>query len=363
MHISIKLPNIFPSCNLGYIANTAVTLAVTVTATDLAIKTLKETFPSYFTASKPFLNWRERPLQLRQAISESFEKIVVQQSTYKGASLYFDSELADIDINEHELMKKIIQNAPANQKEFYVLDIGAGRFEWSHALANYLNEESDLPKDVLIHIIGIRGEPYKSSPFLEKGPCKLYRFGSFKIEEIESEFEKLNLDLTAKIDLAVSRFTFSYFFDPVGTFAQVYHLLRPSTGYLLMDGLTYATGDKNKETMDVLLDTKAPFLIITYPYLLPYDTLAYPFLLQRQNASLCQLPMRYTNTVGKMDEERGSIIGNVYEKTRPHRKLNNCSEEYLACGDRKLYEFINKTFWNERSVTWQPIQEGSFEKK
>ncbi len=169
-----------------------------------------------------YLLWKERTSEINHSISRAFQAIVGKTKSswgfYNGGNRY------DIGgIKEHKLMKKMIREAPPEIKDFYALDIGAGNYQWGRELAKYLNAKKDIPKDVTIHIIGIRGEANWNEAVTELGQCKLYEFGEFQIETLMDEFQARGLQLENKVDLIVSRWCFRHLVDPIGTFTQAYN--------------------------------------------------------------------------------------------------------------------------------------------
>lgn len=68
-----------------------------------------------------------------------------------------------------------------------MVDIGAGNFQWSHALAKFINEQPDFTNDFTLHIFGLRVESSSLPEFETDNKCKIYNFGCCKIEELEDE--------------------------------------------------------------------------------------------------------------------------------------------------------------------------------
>ena len=91
--------------------------------------------------------------------------------------------------NFHLLLKKVILGAPKEQKEFYVLDIGAANFQWGSQLADDLDEMTGLPDGIKIHIIGVRGEKNTKEEPIPSVRCEQHRLGAFKVEELMSQFK------------------------------------------------------------------------------------------------------------------------------------------------------------------------------
>jgi SAM-dependent methyltransferase len=319
-----------------------------------------------------YLDPAKRPQALNESISIAFQRIVNDSSS--GWGLFNGSSTYGIcGVKEHALMKKIIDGAPSGQKDFYVLDIGAGNFQWINALAKYLNEQPDLPKDIKIHIIGVRGESYCGDKVVEMGQCKLYNLGAFKTEELLAQFKEQGLELENKIDLTVSSWCFRHFADPVGTFVQTYNLLRPETGLLLMDGFLFLHEKEplngyncNSNMTQLFLDTTAPFLTQFYN-----DTRSLNhFMLRRPDAIPCRVPMDYLGTVSAADGYQiGSEIVTRF-KREPQENDDqgfdvplNWKDLHLY-GDKALHDWLKTNrLLSDPSSTWQPIRDQDKDKK
>jgi SAM-dependent methyltransferase len=323
-------------------------------------------------APSRYLDWRERPEPLQQVISTAFDALVRQTESHWECN--GEARYDTLGINEHTLMKTAIQQAPKERKAFYALDIGAGNFQWCHALADFINNQADLPKDVTIHIIGIRGERYLGDQITTKGQCKIYSFGSFRVEELSNDFKKYDLDLTDRIDLAVSRWCFCHLADPCGTFVQTYDLLRPQTGFLILDGFTFLLDrygsmpngrdltDVNRFMTQLILDTKAPFLTKQFAWRSSFAS--QKFILQRPNASPCLLPMSYLR-VSPIREERYHQHCVTFQRT-PQKSddehiclLTTFSDFERLQGDKALYNWLrsNNLFIQEERTLWRPFKE------
>ena len=91
-------------------------------------------------SSAPYLHWTQRSTELQEEISDSFEYLT--KATRSGWGLFNGSDGYNLcGVDEYALMKRIILEAPKEQKEFYALDIGAGNFQWGKGLAEYLNQQ------------------------------------------------------------------------------------------------------------------------------------------------------------------------------------------------------------------------------
>ncbi len=319
-----------------------------------------------------YLDWTQRSDSLQDFISDTLERLSSQTTSnwgsFGGMGFNGQENYGMCGVHEYALMKKIIQQAPSSQKDFYALDIGAGNFQWSKGLADFLDKQTDLPKDIKVHIIGIRGEKHLGQRIIETDRCKIYNLGAFKIEELFRKLKKEEglPDLEGKIDLAVSRWTFRHLADPTGTFVQVFNLLRPKTGFLLMDGFYLDVNDSintdgNINMTRLFLDTKAPFLTRFYG-----DTRSLNhFMLRRPDANPCQLPMNYD---GRRYAEETQQIGSrsvtcFTREAQPGDEEKfyvpiGLPEDYDQIhGDRKMLDWLRKNgLMNNPCLIWAPIQ-------
>lgn len=243
------------------------------------------------------LDYKKRPAELTNKIANAFDSIVSHDSSHWHWHNGAENEIAGYGmagVDEYVLMKKIIQQAPSTQKTFTALDIGSGNSQWSEGLVKYLEKQTDLRQDIKVHIISLQGENNKNSKVVELGICKIHNLGTFKIEELSSQFKELGMDMENQVDLIVSRWCFRHLADPVGTFTQAYNLLRPG-GFILLDGFLFLNqnDDLNKNgnirMTQLFFDTKAPFLTLFYDCMRSLNH----FILQKHDAEPCQLPMSY----------------------------------------------------------------------
>jgi len=311
------------------------------------------------------LDWTQRPADLLQTISSVFEDARNCSPTswyYSGEPTY---KLCGVD--EHRLMKKIIRDASSERKDFYVLDIGGGDFSWSRALAKFLDEQDDLRDDIQVHIIGIRAETDETPEIEQTLRCKVHNLGVFKIEEIAEQFRQRGLDLQNKVDLAVTRMSFRHLVDPVGTFQQTYHLLRPKTGFLMMDGFVFAlegqdhfeeiygpTPTENMNMTQLFLDTKAPFLTLFCGHHLNR------FILRRPDAAPCRLPMRYTQRVrhAEFKEVACGLVSEYQRKTQPEDQPFYHPTKGVISGDKAMYEWLKQNrLFSMASLKWLWLQD------
>lgn len=214
------------------------------------------------------LDIEDRPDNIKESMVSTFENVLKKESHLWGCCSGMENyELGGI-YNQYDLLKDIILNNP-DRKEFYILDIGAGGFQWGHDKIKLLNADVDISEDVIVNVISIRGEKNSNTESYRDGKSRVYDYGAFMIENLSDEFQKRGLELEGKVDLIVSSWTFKHLIDPLGTFVQAYNLLRPQTGYYLSDMIFFAFEHQEKsEKIDfvknlemLLLETKSPFLM------------------------------------------------------------------------------------------------------
>jgi ankyrin repeat protein len=319
--------------------------------------------------TSPYLCWRDRTAEINNSISRAFQAIV--SNTQSSWGLFNGSDIYDIGgVKEQKLMRKLIQEASLENKDFYALDIGAGNYQWGRALAQYLNARKDLPKDITVHIIGICGETHLEKAVTELGRCKLYEFGQFQIEKLMDEFQKRGLELANKVDLVVSSWCFRHLVDPVGTFAQAYDLLRPKTGHFLLDGFFFL--HENEKMIDSLdfngrmtrlcLETRAPFLTRNYNSTRSLNH----FILNKPDDQPCHLHKQY---LGVEDPGWGWQIGSETVTRFKELKENDVEVTPLLWkgdyrGDKDMYERLRQNgLLHSSDLVWGPLQDKDTGKK
>ncbi|NGX47084.1 MAG: hypothetical protein K1000chlam3_00453 [Chlamydiae bacterium] len=322
-----------------------------------------------------FLSWKQRPKEIQSTITRVFEKLATD--TFSNWGLFNGTdEYLTCGIFEQNLLKKMILRAP-DQQDFYVLDIGAGNFQWGDSLLNFFQEEKEIPSDVTVHVISMRGESHRGQVETKYGRHKGYNFGSFKIEELEAELENRGLFLGKCVDLIVSKWCFRHLVDPTGTFAQAYNLLRPKSGLILMDGFFYlyekghSSNDESsyERTFDFLLDARVPFLISNYGRIcrsLPQ------FVLKRADEKPLQLEMEYAGMVSCNNKQVGSYRICKFKGASQSRgqwqiklpcPVTDLTESYAYWGNKDLFKFLeNNKVLVGSSNTWFPIEQKKIEK-
>ncbi len=265
-------------------------------------------------------------------------------------------------------MRKLILGAPVGCTDFYALDIGAGNYQWGRGLAKYLNSKKDIPKDVTIHIIGIRGETNLDKTVTELGQCKLYEFGKFQVETLMDEFQQRGLHLSNKVDLIVSKWCFRHLVDNVGTFTQTLDLLRPKTGHLLIDGFFFLAQNErmcgeslnfNARMTRLCLETQAPFLTRCYDSAGSLDH----FIVNKPDDRPCHLNRQYIGTVdiGSGWDIKSETVTRFIEF---NGKVPPLLWEGDYRGDKGLYERLKQNgLLCKSNEVWGPLQNKDANKK
>lgn len=324
------------------------------------------------------LDSSQRPEILKKVSQRSFKKLSSSGGknwAYQGEATGYSIMAIDAASFAHMLIK----TAPKEQKEFYLLDIGAGTFGWARGTADYLNRQADIPNDITIHIVSVTGENHGPLHIAQSGRCKIYNISAFKIEDLKESFEKLReelgFDYIANFDLIVSSFTFIHLHDPVGTFVQAYDLLRPKTGYVLMEGMPVFFEEQIDQEqlvytlIDFLVMTKAPFLIGPGHGQRWIES----FLVNRFDENPLELPLAYgdgtfPDRIVHASEKLYANFKVEEDYTRPFdpslinvgRLVGGFGSPYYFYGDRDLYEWVYNHYeaWHEVDTMWLPMMIG-----
>lgn len=293
------------------------------------------------------LSYKDRPEELKVVVENSFK--AVSQDTVSSWGIYNGSVQYNLFGNnsEYKILDKYV--CSSMKKEFYVLDIGAGNFQFSNALVKHIQANS-IYNQKIVHIFSIRGELNKDIEVINHSNIFQYNFGSFAIENIECEFIKRGFDMKGKIDFAVSHFTFLHFADPLGTFVQVFDLLNENA-ILTTDTFRYnikSTGDnliaEDKYSSTLML---AGFLIDMGHKVLLHDCSSgrsYPRIaVKKCNNKDLEIPLEYfdINQSNIKQNAANCIITFKPIKLLPHYQYNEFGEDDDYFGDKALYEFID----------------------
>lgn len=319
------------------------------------------------------LNIANRSPELKQQINAAFAD--AKKASY---NFFGDEEIeygASFFLYSYDLALAIIKKGiAAKQKDFYIIDIGAGLGGFQNGLANYL-AKSALPDDVNIYLIGLTAQedvPYSKEKVGKN--CTKYLFGNFNAENFDANIpilEQQGLKLRGNIDLAVSHLTLLHTIDPLGILIQIYDNLRPKTGMIFFDVfMVEADLADGKQTdlvsiNDILSMSNASFLA---PQLPQYtDEHLGSFLIRRSGSNTLQLPFSYgplklstQRMAGKMLKLRASYINQDATKKPLKTKRNpGLKQVYFlgSPGSEELYRWLleNSAELGRKTSQWESI--------
>lgn len=205
-----------------------------------------------------------------------------------------DTQYKLCGLDEEKLLLSRIQAASSTQKEFYILDIGAGKFQWVEHMVKQINQCEKI-QGITVHIIGVRAERSLEPTEVQIDKCVLHRLGGFNAENLLKECASRGLSLADRVDIIVSRLCFPHLADPVRTFIQAYTLLKPKAGIMAVDGFFYGIeGESNavrssRRMVALLFRLNAQFLWKEYEHPNALDH----FAIVRPEGEIPTLPMRY----------------------------------------------------------------------
>jgi len=265
------------------------------------------------------------------------------------------------------LIQKLVKNEPT-RKNFYVLDVGAGNFQWGDYLADVM-EDVLQDREVILHIISVRGEKNLKNPIIHGKRCKVYKLGAFEIENISREMQSRVGVGNNKFDLIISHWCLRHLADPVGTFVQLYNLVRPH-GVFLFDGFFYETKTlkikpeklEDVHMINLLFNSEAPFLVKTHNENYSINQ----FIVQKPDHRPCSLPMQYLSyTKTGFDNRYLQIGSNTICKFKCDRRpvvkkaMNQLRDRFTLAGDFNLYCYLknNKILPKgfDYEFRWEPI--------
>ncbi len=308
-----------------------------------------------------YLDWRDRPASLQATIDWQFKELQKKKNSswgiYNG-----DASYGILDINEANVALKLLRDAhQEGHEDIWFLDVGAGNFQLGDSLAQTLKLSDEIPLGMHVNIIGIRGESYYGEDMVTMGPITLYKFGAFKIENLEEEFNHRNLNLRGKIDFIVSRWSMRHLVDPLGTWVQLYDLLRPKLGVMLMDWFYYLEENESlysDDTKSAAFQNQRSHLLkllnfIGDPFLIktgnPSAKQTDQFILQKRHVDPLRIPLVYEETelcdrqlfdIGSSRLTHFKLIGSDFLKQHPLHDLIG-----LSSNDKSLYGDLNLFRW------------------
>lgn len=277
------------------------------------------------------LSISNRSLSLRQEIDKAFELVKKEEASnwlYNGddASYRLFNR-----INEYDFVKNLILQAnKSDQREFIFVDLGAGNFKLSESICQQLEQDPDLPEQLMVHFVSVRGESTYKSLFTDpnyqtkRGTKTLqYHLYGFHLENLVEAFAKIQErhphfpELLSRVDFMVSSMTFLHLVDPLGTLVQAYDLLAPQGGTFILDGFACPFG--TDKSLPELIDTKHTLqpqgnlyqlllasnaLFLASPRAMVQDF--HQFMIKRTSDEPLRLPVQYAKTIHDNDSIRGS---------------------------------------------------------
>jgi hypothetical protein len=296
------------------------------------------------------LSYKDRPSEIQKKVDEVFNKLASDEESKwseNGKNKYYICR-----IDDEKLIMDIILSAPVEQKEFYFVDVGAGGYQWVDNVHKLIEKNiSNLPPDKKYHIIGLNGEG--KGEVTIKDNITIYKLGHFKIENMLEAFEERGMHLNGKVDLMVSRWTLRHLVDPLGTFLQMFELIKKD-GYMLLEGIPFL---RVKEGGDLIYGNSISDLSLNAEHLLrdmgqtylvcpPNDSMGRGLrdLMIRKTEFYPEIEMSY---YGLMDRgEKTSNVSRYMSKflsknpTRLKVKAEYENWEYNYHGDKTLYDML-----------------------
>lgn len=317
-------------------------------------------FTSRAAEAELFLIPAERPADIEAQIANVFKDLSRKKTSgwglYNGQGLY-----GLLEINEHKAMKQLILDQYPEKKTFYALELGAGDFAWEGSLAEYLNAQDDLPKDIVVNIIGTRIESNVGVTTVREGICALHLLGPFEGNYLKRELEKHGFKIEGQVDLIMTRWALRHFADPLGTFVQAYDLLQPGQGLFFFDGFiigledkdkseNYQTNESNRTLLRLLVESDEEFLVERYNR----DRSFNRYVLRRTKPEQLKLPLTYVK-FHKPERIYSGAGGYSVFRLNPGfhlPKVSNANQSNILYGSEPLFKWFlrNKLLYPVRSI-------------
>jgi hypothetical protein len=323
-----------------------------------------------------------RPAAVKKLIKEAYTKVASFESSkeksanwiYNGVPLY---KLCSV--NEQLLLMKLIQENP-EQKEFYVLDVGAGDYIWVDSFANFINEQRKngfIKDDIVFHIAGVGGEKFTNVEKQIYTGIWTYKYGQFKIEEINEGIKETALD-NKKFDIIISRMTLRHLIDPAGSFIRIYNLLGQNR-FFLFDKFHFLYEDEtiNKYNDLVPLEHMISFLkSLSIPFLFSNwcskcTLFSQGFIVKKpKDQDEVKLPWSYhphehVNSHSQFNSASGVLIrfNAPADQRLDNKSIDDKANSEIIYGDQSLYDDLNKTWYLNRDSTIAPAYKSILWKK
>ncbi len=305
------------------------------------------------------LHWEQRPLEVQSKVDETFDAMASRKESgwlFNGADKY-----GICNVDEHTWFVTLIKKECSQRNNFYAMEIGAGNFSWSKALANTINQDTSLPENITVTILSLRGEQNPDQESIQDGKCHLLNLGAIKIEDLVDTLTHKSYWFQERVDLIISRWTFCHLIDPVGTLDQAFRYLRAETGLLLMDGFFFLYNNQNYEEIshntkqqrdgngdDWNLNIVQLFLASRIQFIMKpqlwKEAELHQFALKRKNNQFPNFPLEYEAlqccNPGFMEKHITQFKGNYPDipnvnMPKPYAEFCN---EIGVCGDRNLFQ-------------------------
>ena len=189
------------------------------------------------------LGHNQRPDALKEEIQASFEYI--RRPNRRNDKWAFNGEGKTYYdyLNEYKLLKNLIQKEQMSDDSIFLLDIGAGEFQWGYSMSRLIEADPDIAPIHKINILSIRGEISNYPETEEFSKTILHNLGDFPIENLHDALISRGFPSDIQFQLIISRWCLTHLVDPLGTFLQAYRLLNQDSGLMLMDGFNFATSN------------------------------------------------------------------------------------------------------------------------
>ncbi len=300
---------------------------------------------------------------LKECIDKTYEKLA-KSEPISGWTLYNGREKYLIcGIDEHILIQALAKGAPLEQRDIYVLDIGAGDFQWCKALVKFINRNEAFPITKRVHVIGVRGEPYEGVQVVEKERCILYRIGALKVEDITTELIRNGLE-GIHLDLVVSRWAIRHLVNPVETVKAVFDLLRPRGGVFLFDGFFFLKPREKLNKVNVyqrmvqlLLQSKVDFLARKFRE----DSSVDHFILQRSDERTFKLDL-VCEGITRLDDSskpKGGLDSKVvvhFSGLKERKCFSEVELPHIFYGNRALHDWLKAAHLIPSHLDWGPLK-------
>jgi len=177
------------------------------------------------------LLYSTRPREVQRKIDEVYlsltEKFHGYGWGYSGSGGFYNY----LGFKDAHIIAQRILNAPAQKKDLFFLDLGAGHFAWVNATREFLCAKFKT-SDHHFHVIGVSGDGPAGDKIEVTDNITTHKISGFKIENLLDELPKFKLNLVNSVEFIVCYWTLQHLVDYIGTLEQAFHLLTPGNGFL-----------------------------------------------------------------------------------------------------------------------------------